>query len=167
MLSQSRNKKWTTHARTHARTRARAFNSPFPGLPGWASTRKVKPIWILLKQETVSGSDISWAVCKSAPRSRQITTKLTNSEKNTHLFTKLHHSSSAVKTLLSTHNNNTLYDMIHTENASNFSIFLSSFSIFTVEFYRQISLCHFCCRCYSCLQCFDAVSWAAGRASGL
>jgi len=45
-----------------------------PGLQGWASTRKVKPIWILLKQETVSGSGISWAVCKSAPRSRQITT---------------------------------------------------------------------------------------------
>ena len=36
--------------------------------------RKVKPIWILLEQETVSGSDISWAICKSAPRSRQITT---------------------------------------------------------------------------------------------
>ena len=44
-----------------------------PGLPGWAVTRKVKPIWILLKQETVSGSCISWAMCKSAPRSRQIT----------------------------------------------------------------------------------------------
>ena len=44
-----------------------------PGLPGWASTRKVKPIWILLKQETVSGSGISWAVCKPAPCSRQIT----------------------------------------------------------------------------------------------
>ena len=44
-----------------------------PGLPGWAGTRKVKPIWILLKQETVSGSGISWAICKSAPRSRQIT----------------------------------------------------------------------------------------------
>jgi len=26
-----------------------------------------------LKQETVSGSGISWAICKSAPRSRQIT----------------------------------------------------------------------------------------------
>ena len=25
----------------------------FPGLPGWAGTRKVKRIWILLKQETV------------------------------------------------------------------------------------------------------------------
>jgi len=45
----------------------------FLGLPRWTSARKVKPIWILLKQETVSGSGISWAVCKSAPRSRQIT----------------------------------------------------------------------------------------------
>jgi len=45
-----------------------------PGLPGWAGTRKVKPVWILLKQETVSGSGISWAICKSAHRSRQITT---------------------------------------------------------------------------------------------
>ena len=40
----------------------------FPGLPRWAGTRKVKPIWILLKQDTVSGSGISWAICKSADR---------------------------------------------------------------------------------------------------
>jgi len=45
----------------------------YPRLPGWAGTRKVKPISILLKQETVS-----WAVCKSAPRSRQITTTAPN-----------------------------------------------------------------------------------------
>jgi len=57
-----------------AATHTHPFNCPFPGLPGWASTRKVKPIWILRKQETVSGSGISWATCKSAPRSRQITT---------------------------------------------------------------------------------------------
>jgi len=44
-----------------------------PGLSGWAGTRKVKPIWILLKQKTVSGSGISWAICKSAPRPREIT----------------------------------------------------------------------------------------------
>jgi len=31
-------------------------------------------MWILLKQETVSGSGISWARCKSAPCSRQTTT---------------------------------------------------------------------------------------------
>jgi len=49
-----------------------------PGLPGWAGTRKGKPIWILLKQETVSGSGISWAICKSAPRPRQITTPVPN-----------------------------------------------------------------------------------------
>jgi len=30
--------------------------------------------WILLEQETVSGSGISWAICMSAPGSRQITT---------------------------------------------------------------------------------------------
>jgi len=46
----------------------------FPGLPGWVSTRKVTPIWIFVKQETASGSGISWAICKSAHRSRQITT---------------------------------------------------------------------------------------------
>ena len=38
---------------THTHTRLTAF---LLGLPGRASTRKVKPIWILLKQETVSGS---------------------------------------------------------------------------------------------------------------
>ena len=55
---------------THTHTRLTAL---FPGLPRWAGTRKVKPIWILLKQETVSGSGIRWAICKSAPCSRQIT----------------------------------------------------------------------------------------------
>ena len=63
-----------THARTHTHTHTHTFYGPFPGLPGWAATRKVKPIWILLKQETMSGSGISWAICKSAPHSRQITT---------------------------------------------------------------------------------------------
>ena len=58
-------------AHTHTHTRLTAL---CPGLPGWAGTRKVKPIWILLKQDTVSGSGISWAICKSAPRSRLITT---------------------------------------------------------------------------------------------
>ena len=57
-----------THTHTHTR-----LTALFPGLPGWAGTRKVKPIWILLKQETVNGSDISWAIGKSAPRSREIT----------------------------------------------------------------------------------------------
>ena len=58
------------HTHTHTHTRLTAL---CPGLPGWAGTRKVKPIWILLKRETVSGSGISWDTCKSAPHSRQIT----------------------------------------------------------------------------------------------
>ena len=49
------------------------FNVPCLGLSRWAGTRKAKPIWILLKQETVSGSGISWAICKSEPCSGQIT----------------------------------------------------------------------------------------------
>ena len=61
---------WTMCCRWIWDTRLTAL---FPGLPRWAGTRKVKPIWILLKQETVSGNGINWAICKSAPRSRQIT----------------------------------------------------------------------------------------------
>ena len=57
---------WNTHTQ-------HPFNGPFPGLYRSAGTRKVRTTWILLKQETVSGSGISWAICKSAPRSRQIT----------------------------------------------------------------------------------------------
>jgi len=49
-----------THTRTHADTHTR-LTALFLGLPGWAGTRKAKPSWILLKQETVSGSGISWA----------------------------------------------------------------------------------------------------------
>jgi len=52
----------------HTHTRLMAL---CPGLPGWAGTRKVKPIWI---QETVSGSGNSWAIRKSASHSRQTTT---------------------------------------------------------------------------------------------
>ena len=60
-----------THTHTHTHTLLTAL---CPGLSGWAGTRTVKPIWILLKQETVSGSGISWVIRKSAPHSRQITT---------------------------------------------------------------------------------------------
>jgi len=67
-VAQRRAGKKRQHTHTHT------FNGPFPRLPGWAGTRKVKPIWILLKQETVSGSGISWAMYKSAPHYRQITT---------------------------------------------------------------------------------------------
>jgi len=58
------------HQDVHAHTHLAVL---FLGLYGLAGTRRVKPIWILLKQETLSGSGICWAICKSAPRSRQIT----------------------------------------------------------------------------------------------
>ena len=60
------NRLTTTHTHT-------CLTALFQGLPGWAGTRNVKSIWILLKQEAVSGSGISWAICKSASRTRQIT----------------------------------------------------------------------------------------------
>ena len=60
--------KTNTHTHTHTHTHLTAL---CPGLPRWAGTRKVKPIWILLKQKTVSDSGISWAICKCAPRSNK------------------------------------------------------------------------------------------------
>jgi len=52
---------WYTHR--HTQTRLTAL---FPGPPEWAGIRKVKPIWILLKQETASGSGIGcMQVCTS------------------------------------------------------------------------------------------------------
>ena len=66
-LQQSQRMSYTDVLRAHTHP----FNGPFPGLPRWAGTRKVKPI--VLKQETVSGSGISWDICKSAPRFRHVT----------------------------------------------------------------------------------------------
>ena len=62
-----------THTRTHARTHTRTFNGPLSRTTRVSQDQKVKPIWILLKQEIVSCSGIRWAICKSAPRSRQTT----------------------------------------------------------------------------------------------
>jgi len=59
---------------THTRTRTHTSNGPFSRTTRASRYQKGKPIWILLKQETVSGIGISWAVCKSAPRSRQFFT---------------------------------------------------------------------------------------------
>ena len=46
-----------THTHTHTH-----LTPLCPALPRWAVTRKVKLIWISLKQETASGSGISWAL---------------------------------------------------------------------------------------------------------
>jgi len=43
------------------------FNGPLSRTTRVSQYQKGKPIWILLKQETVSGSGISWTICKSAP----------------------------------------------------------------------------------------------------
>ena len=53
-----------THKHTHTHTHT-CLTAVCPGLPGSAGTRKVKPVWISLKQETVSGSGISRAVGKA------------------------------------------------------------------------------------------------------
>jgi len=71
-IHQSKQMHYNTHTRTHTQTHTR-LTALCPGLPRWAGTRKLKPIWIFLKQQTVSGSGISWAICKSAPYSREIT----------------------------------------------------------------------------------------------
>ena len=62
-----------THTHAHTHTHTTCLTALCPRLPGSAGTEK-KKIWILLKQETVSGIGISSAICKSAPHSRQITT---------------------------------------------------------------------------------------------
>ena len=57
-----------THTHTHT------FNGPFSGTTHVSRYQKGEPVWILLEQQTVSSSGISWAICKSAPHCRQITT---------------------------------------------------------------------------------------------
>ena len=59
---------------TSAYTLLQPFNGLFSRTTWVSRYQKVKPVWILLEQETVSSSGISWAIFKSARRSRQITT---------------------------------------------------------------------------------------------
>ena len=66
----------STHTHTHTHTHP--FSGPLSGTTQVSRYQRGKPVWILLKQETVSGSGISWAICKSAPRSRQITMPATH-----------------------------------------------------------------------------------------
>ena len=46
-------------------THTHPFNGPFSGTTRVSRYQKGKPIWILLKQETVSGSGINWAVAST------------------------------------------------------------------------------------------------------
>jgi len=54
------------------------FNSRFSRTTRVSRYQKGKTNLDLLKQETVSGSGISWAICKSASRFRQITMPATH-----------------------------------------------------------------------------------------
>jgi len=58
---------------SHTHTHTHPFNGPFSGTTQVSRYQKGQTNLDLLKQETVSGSGISWAICKSAPRSRLIT----------------------------------------------------------------------------------------------
>jgi len=60
------------HPRTHVHM-CTYFSWPSGLCLDYQSETVPEPNWILLMQETVSGSDISWAVCKSTPRPRQTT----------------------------------------------------------------------------------------------
>ena len=55
-------------------TNTHPFNGLLSGTTRVSRYQKGKPVWILLKQETVSVSGISWAIGKTAPCSRQTTT---------------------------------------------------------------------------------------------
>ena len=63
---------------THTHTHTHPFNGPFSGTTRVSRYQKGKTNLDLLKQEIVSGSGISWAICKSASSSRQITTPATH-----------------------------------------------------------------------------------------
>jgi len=64
-----------THACTHALTHAHThlFYGPLNFVQNYLGESIPEPIWVLLKQETVSGSGINWAIYISATRTRQIT----------------------------------------------------------------------------------------------
>jgi len=62
-----------TRTRTHTHTHTHLFNGTLSGTTRVSWYQKGKTNLDLLEQKTVRGSGISWVVCKSAPRSWQIT----------------------------------------------------------------------------------------------
>ena len=67
-------KRWRQSDCKFGSVHTHTFNGPLSGTTQVSQYQKRKTNRILLKQATVSGSGISWAICKSAPRFRQITT---------------------------------------------------------------------------------------------
>ena len=67
------------HTHTHTHTHPfQAQGRVMSGAIRVSQYQKGKPSWILLKHETVNGSGTRWAIWKSAPHSRQITTAATH-----------------------------------------------------------------------------------------
>jgi len=65
---------YVSSTRMHDHTHARPFYGSLDFVQDYMGELVPKLIWTLLMQETVSGSGISWAICRCAPRPRQITT---------------------------------------------------------------------------------------------
>ena len=114
----------------------------FLGLPWWAGIRKVKPIWNLLQQETVSSSGISWAmqVCTLIQTDNHASTRS--------LFFYRPDALPATQPTASKH-------------WRQMSINIKT----TVQ--HPLQLINVVLNEKQCLQCFGAVGWVAGRASGL
>jgi len=167
--------------RRQCRWHTHPVNGPFSRTTKVSRFQKGKPIWILLKQETVSGSGISWAICKSVPRSIQITTpaphhsvflqagcpscRPTNSIKALKAVQKAVHcwQNSSVFSLtwmcwLPSQQGHAGSKTLHQQNppALNWSCRLTQADLYN---------CHV--MVVVCLQCSDAAGWAVGRASGL
>ena len=114
-------KHYHTHTHTHP------FNGPLSGTTRVSRYQKGKPIWILLKQETVSASGISWAICKSAHRSRQITTPAAHHSVFLQAGCPSCHPTNSVKALKAKHyhilSNSTIYIHCITPISHNFTCF--------------------------------------------
>jgi len=108
------------------------FNGPLSGTTRVSRYQKGKPIWTLLKQETVSSSGISWAICKSAPHSRQIITPAPttqfftgrmpfqppNQQRQSTEGTRIGHSNETVQHTLQHHQSISLYTITRNEHST-------------------------------------------------
>ena len=65
---------WTISSYKYWNNKQHPFNGHLSGTTRVSWYQKGKTSLDLLEQETVSGSGISWAICKPAPRPKQITT---------------------------------------------------------------------------------------------
>ena len=131
-----------THTHTHP------FNGPFSRTTRVSRYQKGKTNLDFTEQETVSGSGISWAMCKSASRSRQITMPVPHHSSFLQAGCPSSRPTNSIKALKA----KSIWDSVHklAYHSQNDSTLILSYVLL-----------------FLCLQCFDAVGWATGRASGL